>query len=121
MTDLTPMSPAETRHLRDLAEAWETYGPALRTKLALDGGMQWKTVHGADYLCRYRPDPDTGKKKFRSLGRRSRETEATYQDFIGRRSVREWASTSARGNGALVLSQCRARWTAEKLCFTSHS
>jgi hypothetical protein len=96
------MSPAEARHLRDLADAWETYGPALRAKLQMDGGMQWKSVHGADYLCRYRQDPDTGQKKFTSLGRRSRETEATYRDFIGRRDAARQTVLAGRDDIALA-------------------
>ena len=102
MTDLTPMSPAEARHLRDLAEVWKTYGPALRAKLALDGGMTWKTVNGGEYLCRYRQDPDTGKKKFTSLGRRSAETEATYRDFIGRRDAARQTVLAGRDDIALA-------------------
>jgi hypothetical protein len=102
MTDLTPMSPAEARHLHDLAEAWKSYAPAMREKLLLDGGMQWKLVNGAEYLCRYRPDPDTGKKKFTSLGRRSRETEATYRDFIGRRDAARQTVLSGRDDIALA-------------------
>ncbi len=102
MYDLTEMSPAEARHLRDIAEAWATYGPALRAKLQMDGGMTWKQVNGADYLCRYRQDPDTGQKKFTSLGRRSRETEATYKDFISRRDAARQTVLSGRNDIALA-------------------
>jgi hypothetical protein len=87
MNDLTQMTPAAARHLREIAEGWETYGPALKAWAALDGGMTWKAVNGADYLCRYRQDPETGKKKFTSLGRRSAETEKIYADFIDRRDA----------------------------------
>ena len=102
MTDLTPMSPAEARHLRELGEAWKSYAPAMREKMALDGGMTWKRVNDADYLCRYRPDPDTGKKKFISLGRRSRETEATYKDFISRRDAARQTVMAGRDDIALA-------------------
>jgi hypothetical protein len=102
MDDLTQMSPAEARHLRELGEAWKSYAPAMRAKLALDGGMTWKRVNGADYLCRYRPDPDTGKKKFTSLGRRSRETEATYKDFISRRDAARQTVLAGRDDIALA-------------------
>ncbi len=102
MDDLIPMSPVEARHLRDFAEAWKTYGPAVRAKLQMDGGMTWKLVNGAEYLCRYRQDPDTGKKKFTSLGRRSRETEATYQDFISRRDAARQTVTAGRDDIALA-------------------
>jgi hypothetical protein len=83
--DLEEMDPAQARHLREIADSWATYGPALKVWSALDGGMTWKSVHGAEYLCRYRQDPKTGKKRFSSLGRRSAETEKTYTDFIERR------------------------------------
>jgi hypothetical protein len=102
MDDLTQMSPAAARQLRDLGETWKSYAPAMREKLALDGGMQWKSVHGADYLCRYRQDPETGKKKFTSLGRRSRETEATYKEFIDRRDAARQTVMAGRDDIALA-------------------
>jgi hypothetical protein len=100
--DLNQMSPAAARQLRDVAEAWKTYGPAVRAKLQMDGGMTWKTVNGGHYLCRYRQDPDTGKKRFTSLGRRSRETEATYKDFIGRRDAARQTVMAGRDDIALA-------------------
>jgi hypothetical protein len=100
--DLIEMSPAAAKHLRDLGEAWKSYAPAMREKLALDGGMTWKRVNDADYLCRYRPDPDTGKKRFTSLGRRSRETEATYKDFIKRRDAARQTVLNSRDDIALA-------------------
>ena len=87
MNNLTEMSSTEARHLCEIAEGWKTYGPALKIWAALDGGMTWKAVNGADYLCRYRQDPETGKKKFTSLGRRSTQTENIYADFIERRDA----------------------------------
>ena len=84
---LEPMSRAEAMFLHELSEKWSSYGPAMRALAGLDGGMTWKTVNGAEYLCRYRQDPKTGKKKFTSLGRRSAETERTYSDFIERRDA----------------------------------
>jgi hypothetical protein len=100
--DLNQMSPAAARHLRELGEAWKTYAPAMREKMALDGGMTWKSVNGAHYLCRYRPDPETGKKKFTSLGRRSRETEAIYADFISRRDAARLTVMAGRDDIALA-------------------
>jgi hypothetical protein len=67
----------------------------------LDGGMTWKAVNGAEYLCRYRPDPETGKKKFTSLGRRSPATEATYHAFINRREAARQTVLSSRDDIAL--------------------
>jgi hypothetical protein len=102
MDDLIPMRPAEAQHLRELGEAWKGYAPAVREKLALDGGMTWKTVNGGHYLCRYRQDPDTGKKRFTSLGRRSLETEATYKDFISRRDAARQTVMAGRDDIALA-------------------
>jgi hypothetical protein len=99
--DLIEMSPAAATHLRDLGEAWKSYAPAVREKFALDGGMQWKSVGGGEYLCRYRQD-DTGRKRFTSLGRRSRETEATYQDFISRRDAARQTVLDGRDDIALA-------------------
>ena len=81
------MSRSEVTFLHELAENWTSYGPAVKALAGLDGGMTWKTVNGAEYLCRYRQDPKTRKKKFTSLGRRSAETECTYDDFIDRREA----------------------------------
>lgn len=83
--ELTELGSTERRHLRDLAKAWASYGPALREWSTLDGGMQWKTVNGAEYLTRYRQDPESGKKRFTSLGRRSPETDLAHADFLKRR------------------------------------
>jgi hypothetical protein len=111
------MSSAETRLLHDLGETWTSYGPALRDKFELDGGMTWKTVHGHEYLCRYRPDPETRKKKFTSLGRRSPETEATYNAFIKRREVARQTVLSSRDeialSGRLVKAHGLARLPAK--------
>ena len=71
MADTTPLTEAQVRHLREIGEAWKIYGPALREWAGLDGGMQWKKVQGAEYLARYWQDD--GRKRFTSLGKRSRE------------------------------------------------
>lgn len=85
MTDLKHMNSAETQVLQDLGEAWSSYGPALRDKFTLDGGMTWRKGVGGEFLYHYRVDPETGKKKWTALGKRSPATEATYDDFISRR------------------------------------
>jgi len=90
------MTPAATRHLREIERLWASYGPALRARAALDGGMVWKSVNGAEYLCRYRQNHDTGKKQFTSLGRRSPETEAIYRDFMERRDTARHVVLSGR-------------------------
>jgi hypothetical protein len=71
MADLSKMRSDQAQHLQSLREAWAEYGPAARMLEQLPGGMTWKTVKGAKYLCRYFQDPATGRKKFTSLGRRS--------------------------------------------------
>lgn len=102
MFDLTEMSAAEVRQLREVADAWAAYGPALRTKAQMDGGMTWKSVNGAEYLARYRQDPETGKKRFNSLGRRSAETEAAYNDFVEKRDAAR--QTVEAGRDGLLLA-----------------
>lgn len=94
--DLTEMGPDARRHLRAFAEMWSPYGQAMKAWGGLDGGMTWKTVAGGEYLCRYRQDPETGKKQWRSLGRRSEETERTYADFIAQRDAAKNAVVSNR-------------------------
>ena len=85
MTDLKHMNSAETQVLQDLGAAWASYGPALRAKFTLDGGMTWRKGAGGEFLYHYRVDAETGKKKWTALGSRSAETEAIYDHFISRR------------------------------------
>jgi hypothetical protein len=85
VTDLKRMNSAETQVLQDLGAAWSSYGPALRDKFTLDGGMTWRKGVGGEFLYHYRVDAETGKKKWTALGKRSAETEAAYNDFISRR------------------------------------
>jgi hypothetical protein len=85
VTDLKHMNSAETQVLQDLGAAWSSYGPALRDKFTLDGGMTWRKGVGGEFLYHYRVDAETGKKKWTALGLRSPATEATYNDFISRR------------------------------------
>lgn len=87
MVDLRHMNSAEQALLETLADVWPEYGRSLRDKHDLDGGMQWKVAKGREYLTRYRQDPETGKKVWSSLGRRSPETEAIYAEFMGRRAT----------------------------------
>jgi len=103
-----PTTEGERRFHHDLAALWKVYGPALREKSVLDGGMTWKAVNGAEYLCRYRQDPVSGKKKFTSLGRRSAETEAVYEDFVARRDAARSAVAAHRDDVALLGRLARA-------------
>jgi hypothetical protein len=96
------MTRHQVEHLDEVRRLWLTFGPALRTKAGLTGGITWKKVKGADYLCRYWQDPETGKKKFTSLGRRSPETEEAYRMFMESRAVSQ-ATISANAD-ALALA-----------------
>ena len=81
------MSPDQRRCLDEAERVWPRYAALLRAQDDFVGGMQWKPVAGAEYLSRYRPDPTTGRKVAKSLGRRSPETEAAYADFLHRRDA----------------------------------
>lgn len=72
--------------IEDLDQAWADF--ILRsTKIEeFVGGLTFKTVSGHDYLVRYRTDPDTGKKVFTSLGRRSPQTEKELATWTAARA-----------------------------------
>lgn len=81
-----PMKPEQRAHVDALAQLWPAYGELIVDRHELAGGMQWKTVSGADYLMRYRPHPEGGSRKVaKSLGKRSPETEAFHKDYLRRR------------------------------------
>lgn len=81
-----PMKPEQRAHADALAQLWPAYGELIVERHELAGGMQWKTVAGADYLMRYRPHPEGGSRKVaKSLGKRSPETEALHEDYLRRR------------------------------------
>jgi len=84
---LTPMTSDQRRHLDALDGLWTRYAIAVRSREDFIGGMQWKGVGEAEYLTRYRPDPLTGKKVAKSLGRRSPATEKLYCDFTTHRDA----------------------------------
>ena len=113
MTDLKHMNSAETQVLQDLGAAWLSYGPALRDKFTLDGGMTWRKGVGGEFLYHYRVDPETGKKKWTALGKRSTETENAYNDFISRRGEARQTVLDSRDDiklaGRLVKAHGLAR------------
>ncbi|MBM6579927.1 hypothetical protein ILT44_07020 [Microvirga sp. BT689] len=84
--NLILMSREQRLHMEVVNALWTRYGQLLRQRDQIVGGMQWKPAAGYEYLTRYRPDPETGKKTARSLGRRSAETEQMYADFMRLRS-----------------------------------
>jgi hypothetical protein len=86
MTDgLQSYTEDQRQHLDAMVRLWPHYALAMRELDDLAGGMQWKAVSGRIYLMRYRQDPVTGKKVFRSMGPRSPETEKAYDDFTAER------------------------------------
>ena len=96
---------------------WPEYGRSLREKYDLDGGMQWKSPKGIEYLTRYRQDPETGKKKWSSLGRRSPETEAIYAEFMGRRAnARQTIQAHKDDKGSDPFEPCRRALACFDVC-----
>lgn len=100
MADLIPLSDEEARLLDRVGSAWQTYGPALKTKLTIQGNMTWKTAKGTQYLLRYFRD-EAGALVNKSLGRRSPETERLFEDFKARREKAR--SIVAEGEEAMRL------------------
>lgn len=78
--DLVPLSGSQVEQFSRIQELWPEFGHSLQVLAASDGGgMGWRTVDGVEYLTRY--TQENGKKKGRSLGRRSPETEAIMEQF----------------------------------------
>lgn len=84
--------------IEDLDQAWADFVLRSTNIEEFVGGLAFKTVSGHDYLVRYRNDPETGKKVFTSLGRRSPQTE---------RELATW--TSARANNKERLATTKAK------------
>ena len=78
-TDLIELTRGQAEQYARLDELWPEYGHALQVTAATGGGMGWRTVDGVEYLTRY--THEHGKKKGRSLGRRSPATEAQLAHF----------------------------------------
>jgi hypothetical protein len=78
--DLVPLSGSQLEQFVRMEQLWPEFGHSLKVLAASDGGgMAWRTVDGVEYLTRY--TQENGKKKGRSLGRRSPETEAIFEQF----------------------------------------
>jgi hypothetical protein len=107
------MSREQRRLVESMRSTVADYGDVLRARDQFAGGMQWLTSKGHEYLTRYRQDPATGGKKAVSLGRRSAETEATYDTFMKGRAeldarvaeLRPTMAEQARMAKALRLSR----------------
>lgn len=78
--ELTPLTDGQAEQFARIEELWPQFGHSLQVLAASDGGgMGWRTVDGVEYLTRY--TQENGRKKGRSLGRRSAETEAIMEQF----------------------------------------
>ena len=71
------LDPDAARQYIDARAAFLEFERSKKSALQVRGGMVWKTVDGKAYLIR--TSPSGGQ---RSLGRRSADTEAVYQNFI---------------------------------------
>ncbi|MGL9620219.1 hypothetical protein QRQ56_19560 [Bradyrhizobium sp. U531] len=78
--DLVQLNIPQAAQFARIEELWPEFGHSLQVLAASDGGgMAWRTVDGIEYLTRYtRQD---GKQKVKSLGRRTPETEAIFEQF----------------------------------------
>ncbi len=80
MIDLVPLTDGQAEQFARIEQLWPEFGHSLQVLAASEGGgMGWRTVDGVEYLTRY--TQENGKKKGRSLGRRSPETEAIMEQF----------------------------------------
>lgn len=78
--DLVPLTNSQAEQFARIEQLWPEFGHSLQVLAASDGGgMGWRTVDGVEYLTRY--TQEDGRKKGRSLGRRSPETEAQMEQF----------------------------------------
>lgn len=78
--ELDPLTDGQAKQFARIEQLWPEFGNSLQVLAASDGGgMGWRTVDGVEYLTRY--TQENGKKKGRSLGRRSPETEAIMEQF----------------------------------------
>lgn len=77
--EFTELTSGQAEQFARLEELWPEYAHSLQVTAATTGGMGWRQTDGVDYLTRY--TQENGKKKGRSLGRRSPETEAQLAEF----------------------------------------
>ena len=78
--ELVPLTDSQAEQFARIEQLWPEFGHSLQVLAASEGGgMGWRTVDGVEYLTRY--TQENGKKKGRSLGRRSPETEARMEQF----------------------------------------
>lgn len=78
--ELIPLTDGQAEQFARIEQLWPEFGNSLKVLAVSEGGgMGWRTVDGVEYLTRY--TQENGKKKGRSLGRRSPETEAIMEQF----------------------------------------
>ncbi len=93
---LTEMTLDQRRHLIDTEQVWQAWDGARRRVSGHNGTLGWKSVSGREYLVRV--DGPAARRKARSLGPRSPDTERILHDFtMGKQRAREaFAGTSVR-------------------------
>jgi hypothetical protein len=78
--ELVPLTDGQAEQFGRIEQLWPEFGNSLQVLAASEGGgMAWRMVDGVEYLTRY--TQENGRKKGRSLGRRSPETEAVMEQF----------------------------------------
>lgn len=68
-------------------ERWRAHAEARTACDALKGSLVWVTSKGEDYLVRAAYDPETGRRRQTSLGRRTPETEAEKRAYDADRAA----------------------------------
>ena len=78
--ELIRLTRGQEEQFSRIEQLWPEFGHSLQVLAASEGGgMGWRTVDNVEYLTRY--TQENGRKKGRSLGRRSPETEAIMAQF----------------------------------------
>lgn len=121
---LTSMSLEQRRQFVDTSQMWEGWDAARIRQAGHRGSMAWRSVAGRDYLVRI--DGPAHRRRTRSLGRRSPDTERLHDDFVhGKQQARDAAQRMgerlhemARVNRALHLA--RVPLAAAKVMRTLH-
>lgn len=88
MNITTSMTLEQRRQLVDTRQMWDGWDAARERLIRYQGSMAWRTASGHDYLARV--DGPAHRRRTRSLGRRSPDTERVFGDFIeGKQQARE--------------------------------
>lgn len=100
MARIVPFSDEETRVLVNLAQQYEVWMEAERVLAGLAYNLRWKTVSGRDYLYEIIDRQGNGK----SLGRRSPQNEAAFDNYHAEKSE----AANRRDQSRTVLDEtCR--------------